>query len=112
MQSNALKLLRISKNLSRLEVAEILNLSESGYAKLERGETKLDLERAKQIAGFYNVPIDELLNDFTSNINDYSKDRTGDNNLIKENYQNNFNNGECLSVLTEIRDLIKEMIKK
>lgn len=42
-------------------MAEKLNLSETGYAKIERGETKLTLERVQQIAKILAVNWVELL---------------------------------------------------
>lgn len=45
------------------EMAEKLNLTANGYAKIERGETRLYLDRLEQIAQVFNVDITELLSD-------------------------------------------------
>lgn len=48
---------------SQEQMAEKLNLTANGYAKIERGETKLYLDRLEQIAQVLNVDITELLPD-------------------------------------------------
>ena len=53
--------LREDKHLTQATMAEKLNLSETGYAKIERGETKLTLERVQQIAKILAVNWVELL---------------------------------------------------
>lgn len=57
-----IKTLREMKKWSQEEMAEKLNMSPSGYAKIERGETKLYLEKLEQIANIFNIDITELLN--------------------------------------------------
>lgn len=48
---------------SQEQMAEKLNLTANGYAKIERGETKLHLDRLEKIAQVFNVDITELLPD-------------------------------------------------
>jgi transcriptional regulator with XRE-family HTH domain len=52
---------RLNLSLSQAEVAESINMSSSSYAKLERGETKLDIERLYTLATFYKITMWELL---------------------------------------------------
>ncbi|OOF65635.1 helix-turn-helix domain-containing protein [Rodentibacter sp. Ppn85] len=54
--------LREQNRLSQEEMAERLNMSPSGYAKIERGETKLYLEKLEQIAQVFNLDITDLIN--------------------------------------------------
>ncbi|OOF70742.1 helix-turn-helix domain-containing protein [Rodentibacter caecimuris] len=56
-----LKEIRESQHLSQENVAEKLNMSPSGYAKIERGETKLYLEKLEQIAQVFNVDVTDLI---------------------------------------------------
>lgn len=42
-------------------MAEKLNMSKNGYAKLERGESKINVEHLQQIANVFNMDITELL---------------------------------------------------
>lgn len=54
---------RENLNWSQEQMAEKLNLTANGYAKIERGETKLYLDRLEQIAQVFNVDITKLLPD-------------------------------------------------
>ena len=55
--------LRISKEISQEAIANSLNMTQSAYAKLERGQTKLSLERFLQISDFFDVDKSVLLED-------------------------------------------------
>lgn len=56
-----IRLLRVSHNLTQEEMAEKLNLSPSGYAKIERCETDISVSRLEQIAQTFNLSIIDLL---------------------------------------------------
>ncbi len=58
-----LKLLRMSHGLSRAEMAEIFHFSEDAIAKWEQGSRTPQLETLVKIARFYNVDIDDLINE-------------------------------------------------
>ena len=47
--------------LTQEKVSEKLDLSESFYSRIERGERVLSLETLMKIAGFYNLSLDYLL---------------------------------------------------
>lgn len=53
--------MRESKQWSQEKMAEQLNMSPNGYAKIERGETKLYIEKLQQIAKVLGVHIFELM---------------------------------------------------
>lgn len=64
------------------DMADKLNISVNGYAKLENGKTKLNLEKLQKIAQIFNIDLIELIS---------SKERTfigliGDNNHNSSNY--------------------------
>lgn len=48
-------------DLTQEEMAVKLNLSTTGYAKIERGETRLNIPRLEQIAEIFDVDIFELI---------------------------------------------------
>lgn len=50
-----IRLLRESNRWSQEEMAQRLNMSLNGYAKIERGETKLHLEKLTQIAQLFTL---------------------------------------------------------
>lgn len=47
--------------LTQEEMANQLQLSLNGYANIERGETKLSVERLEQIANIFGIDVTELL---------------------------------------------------
>ncbi|NBI12290.1 helix-turn-helix domain-containing protein [[Haemophilus] felis] len=63
-----IRLMREKHKWSQEEMAEKLNMSPSGYSKIERGETKLYLDKLQQIAQIFNIDISELVNSNEKNI--------------------------------------------
>jgi transcriptional regulator with XRE-family HTH domain len=63
-----IKRFRELKNISRQQMAADLDLSLSGYAKLERGEIDVTLSRINQISSLLGVEPSQLLNFDTSQI--------------------------------------------
>ena len=59
---------RESKAWSQEQMAEKLNMSLNGYAKIERGETKLYLDKLDQIAQFFDIDVVELIQYYGNNI--------------------------------------------
>lgn len=53
---------RRTQHLSQELFAEELGLSQSSYAKIERGESSLDLNRFQRIIQLLNIPIENLMN--------------------------------------------------
>jgi transcriptional regulator with XRE-family HTH domain len=53
--------MRIDRELSQENVAFNLKISQSTYAKMESGQSKLSIERLYQLAVFFNLPVEELL---------------------------------------------------
>ncbi len=48
-------------NWTQEDMAEKLNMSISGYSKIERGETKVNIQRLQQIAEVLNINIFDLI---------------------------------------------------
>jgi transcriptional regulator with XRE-family HTH domain len=57
-----IRFMRESKNLSQADVADKIGLTTGGYAKVERGETKMTYQRLEKIASVLNMDIVDLLN--------------------------------------------------
>lgn len=57
-----IKRFREIKDLTREQMASDLNLSLSGYAKLERGEIEITLNRLFEIADILEVDVSQILN--------------------------------------------------
>jgi transcriptional regulator with XRE-family HTH domain len=56
-----IRLMRESKHWSQEEMAEKLSMSTNGYAKIERGETKVHFPKLEQIAELFDVDLMELM---------------------------------------------------
>jgi transcriptional regulator with XRE-family HTH domain len=56
-----IRFLRESKNWSQEEMAEKLNMSLSGYTKVERGDTKISIPKLKKIAEVLETDLLELM---------------------------------------------------
>lgn len=63
-----ISLMRTLKGLTQDEMAAKLNMSTTGYAKIERGETKLQNPRLDKIAQALEVELKDLLNFDTQNV--------------------------------------------
>lgn len=64
-------------------------MSKNGYAKIERGETNLNLHKLEQIANIFNINVLELIKNDDKNVlffmNDHNTDYYGSNeNLTSE----------------------------
>lgn len=56
-----LKMLRELNNYTQEHVAEVLNISQNTYSLIEKGETKLTVDRLGKLAELYHVEITDLL---------------------------------------------------
>ena len=56
-----IKTLRLQKEWSQQDVADKLNISQSAYAKVERGESKLDVARIIKLSEIFDIEPYELL---------------------------------------------------
>ncbi len=57
-----IKKLRELKSITRETMCEKLELSMSGYSKIERGETDLTVSRVQQIAEILEVDLSQIMN--------------------------------------------------
>lgn len=61
-----MNLVRTLRGWSQEEMAEKLNMSVTGYAKIERGETKLHIPRLEKIADVLGIEVKDLFEDETN----------------------------------------------
>jgi transcriptional regulator with XRE-family HTH domain len=59
--NDRIKILRLAKNITQEYMAEQLCIDTANYGRLERGKTKIDIDRLKKIATLLNIEISELL---------------------------------------------------
>ena len=62
MYSNDLENLRNELNLTKKELADILGVSNSIYARWEKNTDSIPTRRLIQIANYFNINIDYILN--------------------------------------------------
>lgn len=62
-----IRFIREKQNLTQEQMANELGLSTNGYANLERGETRLSVDRLEQIANIFGVDVTELMTSDESN---------------------------------------------
>ena len=59
--NDKVRALRELNNWSQEEVAERMQISESSYSRLERGKSKLDLEKLEKLAAIFKIDVAELI---------------------------------------------------
>lgn len=64
--------LREDKDLSQKEIANILNMSQTGYSKYEVGTNDIPTKILIKLATFYNTSVDYILG-LTNEIKPYKK---------------------------------------
>lgn len=57
-----IRVMREINQWSQEEMAEKLEMSPTGYAKIEHGKTNLTIDKLKQIAQVFNIDVIELIN--------------------------------------------------
>ncbi|MFZ7331172.1 helix-turn-helix domain-containing protein [Avibacterium avium] len=56
-----IRVMREIKKWSQEEMAEKLSMSPNGYAKIERGQSSINLDKLQQIANVFNIDMGELI---------------------------------------------------
>ncbi len=87
-----IKLLRNSHHLTQEDMAEKLEMSVNGYAKMERGGTNIQIEKLEQIANIFGIDVLELMS-------------LGENKVIYCTVTDNENNGGVLIGVAEDESL-------
>ena len=81
-----IKKFRELKNLTRDEVAEKLEMSLSGYSKLERGDVELTVNKLYRISEILEVQVSQILNFDASQIFNVSNNQVVNGVEIKEQH--------------------------
>ena len=100
-----IRVMREINQWSQEEMAEKLSMSPNGYAKIERGQSSINLDKLQQIANVFNIDMGELITSqdksFFFSIGDYSNNNSyfgASNMLAAEN--------EKLNSLLEMKDTL------
>ena len=84
-----IKKFRELKNLTRDQIATDLNMSLSGYSKLERGEVDITLSKLNRISHVLDVSISQILNFDVSNVFNVHDNQTVNGVEVKEQHYYN-----------------------
>lgn len=63
-----IKLLRQSRKWSQEYLAEKLGMSANGYGEIERGHSRITVEKLEELSQLFEVPLNELCDDESANI--------------------------------------------
>lgn len=58
---NRLKTLRLQRRLSQKEVANVLNISQQQYSRIEKEDVKINADKLIKLAKLFNTSIDYML---------------------------------------------------
>ncbi|OOF78299.1 hypothetical protein BKG96_06230 [Rodentibacter caecimuris] len=115
---DTIRTMREMNQLTQEELAEKLNISVNAYSKIERGITKLSLDKLERIAQIFNINVSELysakekglLYFFSDNNNYYNGSEViaGENERLKIELKYK---DELLNNLRSENLLLKEMIE-
>lgn len=100
-----IRVLREVRQWSQEQMAEQMNISLNAYSRIERGETKMSLEKLEQIANIFNINVLDLIK--TSEQGLFF--------LINENSthsSNYYGNADAMSIENEKLKLENEYLKK
>lgn len=60
-QAERLRLIRVSKSMSQENVAKALNITVGAYSKIERGVTKLSLNRLSDLSQIFDIELNDFI---------------------------------------------------
>ena len=109
--------IREDRNMTQLDMADLLGIPDSTYARYERNETQIDYNKLVTFANKLKVPVHELLPDTVSinnNGNDNSQSQGGG--MVFGNQYFYFGDSVANSVILkenkELKDKIADLEKK
>ena len=96
-----IKLLRLNAKINQKSIAEYLNISIAAYSQFERMSTLITIEKLNDLANYYNVSLDYLVN-ISDNPNITIKNKKLDKKII----------GERLKAIRKEKHLYQETLAK
>lgn len=116
----AIRTMREINQLTQEQVAERLGMSINGYSKIERGKTKLSIDKLEQLAELFNVNVSELYSAKEKGFLYFWSEHNGsnyynaDNELIRENRELKLivsHKNEIIEKLNNENTMLKEIIE-
>ncbi|MFW6218736.1 MAG: helix-turn-helix domain-containing protein [Bacteroidota bacterium] len=69
--TNKIRYHRVTKGFSQESMAEKLNISKVNYGNIERGQTKLTLDRLIEISDILEMPVEDFFTNVVNKKNEY-----------------------------------------
>ena len=104
-----IKKFRELKNLTRDEVAEKLEMSLSGYSKLERGDVELTVNKLFRISDILEVQVSQILNFDASQIFNVSNNQVVNGVEIKEQHHHYKDEDKYIQLLEAEVERLKKL---
>lgn len=102
-----LKIMRQYKGWTQEEIAEKLDWAVNSYAKIERGEAGIKLEKLKKIAAVMGVDVEELINSDDKTVFNFAENcHHGQQNIIL------LTETQCIHELEKARLIIAQQAKE
>lgn len=112
MATSTLKILREVNDYTQEYVAEILDMTQNTYSRLEHNPSRITAEQAQKLSDLYKVSIANLLSEATPIITFQSKSIAENNSGSAVGYQNtnanHFHEGEVKALKEQNELLIKQ----
>lgn len=99
--------LREDKDMKQTDIAEMLKIGLSTYQRYERGELKIYLETANELADYYNVSLDYIAGRTNDKRGLTRSELSDDETMLIKKYRSLSEGGRCR--LLERLDIISEM---
>lgn len=108
-----IKRFREAEGITQQEMADKLHIHVKTWQKIENGITRLDLERLKQIANVYDIPVEDLINtDDSIYISEIKDNKVGFNNSYVTIQDKSENETKLYEKLLEEKDRMIDMQSK
>lgn len=93
-----LRHMRTKKNLSQMQVAQELNVSQTAYNKWESDQTKPGIDNLLKISEFYETDLYELLSDSLSD------------SFTNNSYDNSLNSSQYVTRMSTVNNYFSEKL--
>ncbi len=103
---------REERKLTQAEMADLLNVSPSTYARIERNETSLEIDTIANIAKTLQIPIQEFLPDTISVSNSSHQNNQNAQGLVLGNIYNYNYSDKDLESEMKVKDKEIEFLKE
>ncbi len=107
-----IKIIRLFKGWSQEEMAEKLGYSLSGYTKIERGETDLNIPKLEKIAEIMGIDLEKLLGMNEANIFNLAENLTLTHSNLAHHCTLVLSESQCSHELERARLLLQERDKE